>query len=183
MKCIALSGFGNMSQGASLAGDGAETITALEFLPSVLKLEGSYPAIAEIYQLYPGGTVEVVYLKCAESDHMMAQIGKKPAAYIVHALKTLIGKDLARKMAAACCIPKHMSEIDDCTWDDKTKTLVTASEANQSKELNCFDSPFWNQVFDIEEMIALQKKEKVAWMKSRLHTFLEGIKIVDLSRY
>jgi hypothetical protein len=53
MKCIALSGFGNMSQGALLAGDGAETITALKFLPSVLKLEGGYPAIAEIYQLYP----------------------------------------------------------------------------------------------------------------------------------
>jgi len=160
MKCIALSGFGNMSQGALLAGDGAETITALEFLPSVLKLEGGYPAIAEIYQLYPGGTVEVIYLKCAESDHMMAQLGKNPAAYIVHALKALIGEDSARRMAAACCIPEHVSEIDDCTWDEKTKTLVTASEANQSKELNCFDSPFWNQAFDIEEMLALQRKEK-----------------------
>jgi len=37
---------------------------------------------------------------------------------------------------------------------------VTASEANQSKELNCFDSPFWNQAFDIEEMLALKRKEK-----------------------
>ena len=160
MKCVALSGFGNMSQGALLAGDGAETITALEFLPSVLKLEGGYPAIAEIYQLFPGGTVEVVYLKCAESDHMMAQIEKNPAAYIVHALKALIGEDSARRMAAACCVSEHVSEIDECTWDEKTKTLVTASESNQSKELNCFDSPFWNQAFDIEEMLALKRKEK-----------------------
>jgi len=91
---------------------------------------------------------------------MMAQLGKNPAAYIVHALKALIGGGSARKMAVACCIPEHFSEIDDCTWDEKTKTLVMASEANQSKKLNCFDSPFWNQAFDIEEMLALQKKEK-----------------------
>ena len=54
MKCMTISGFRNMSQGVALAGDGAEKITALEFLPSVLKLEGGYPVIAEIYQLFPG---------------------------------------------------------------------------------------------------------------------------------
>jgi hypothetical protein len=160
MKCMAISGFGNMSQGVALAGDGAEKITALEFLPSVFKLEGGYPVIAEIYQLFPGGTVEIVYLKCAESEHMLAQLSKNPAAYIVHALKQLIGEDTARKMAVTCCIPEHISEIDECTWDEKTKTLNTANEANQKKEFDCFDSPFWNHAFDIKEMLALEKKEK-----------------------
>jgi hypothetical protein len=61
MKCVAISGFGNMSQGVALTGDGAEKNTALEFLPSVIKLEGEFQAFAEIYQLYPGGTVEIVY--------------------------------------------------------------------------------------------------------------------------
>jgi len=115
MKCMAISGFGNMSQGVALAGDGAEKITALEVLPRVLKLEGGYPVIAEIYQLFPGGAVEIVYLKCAESKHMLAQMSKNPAAYIVHALKQLIGEDTARKMVSACCIPEHISEINDCT--------------------------------------------------------------------
>ena len=91
---------------------------------------------------------------------MLAQMSKNPAAYIVHALKRLIGEETARKMAATCCIPEHISEIDDCTWDEKTKTLTTANEANQKKEFDCFDSPFWNQAFDIEEMLALEKKEK-----------------------
>jgi hypothetical protein len=149
MKCIAFTGFGNMSQGVSLAGDRAEKITALEFLPSILKLEGGYPAIAEIYQLFPGVTVEIAYLKCLESEHMMLQISKNPAAYIVHALKTIIGEDSARKMATACCIPEHISEINECTWDEKTKTLTTLSEASQKEELDCFDSPFWNQAFNI----------------------------------
>lgn len=104
--------------------------------------------------------MEIVYLKCAEGEHMMTQLSKNPAAYIVHALKALIGEDSARKMATACCLPEHISEIDDCTWDDESKTLTTASEATQKKELDCFDSPFWNQAFDIEEMLALEKKEK-----------------------
>ena len=160
MKCVAISGFGNMSQGVALAGDGAEKITALEFLPSVIKLEGGFPAFAEIYQLYPGGTVEIVYLKCAESDHMIAQISKNPAAYIVHALKDLIGEESARKMASACGLPEHISEIDDCKWDNNTKTLTTASEEKQKKELDCFNSPFWNQAFDIKEMLALEMKQK-----------------------
>jgi len=91
---------------------------------------------------------------------MLAKLSKNPAAYIVHALKQLIGEDMARKMAVACCIPEHISEIDDCTWDEKTKTLTTANEANQNEEFDCFDSPFWNNAFDIEEMLALEKKEK-----------------------
>jgi hypothetical protein len=149
-----------MSQGLSLAGNGADKITVLKFLPSVLKLEGGYPAIPEIYQLYPGGTVEIVYLKYAESEHMLTQMSKNPAAFIVHALKHLVGEDTARKMASTCCIPEHISEINECAWDEKTKTLTTANEANQKKEFDCFDSPFWNQAFDIEEMLALEKKEK-----------------------
>ena len=143
-----------------MAGNGAKKITALEFLPSVIKLEGGFPAFAEIYQLYPGGTVEIVYLKCVESNHMIAQISKNPAAYIVHALKDLIGEESARKMASACGLPEHISEIDDCKWDNKTKTLTTASEEKQKKELDCFNSPFWNQAFDIEEMLALEMKQK-----------------------
>ena len=54
---------------------------------------------------------------------------------------------------------EHISEINECTWDKKTKTLTTSSEASQKKELDCFDSPFWNQAFDIEEMLALDKKD------------------------
>ena len=37
MNCIAFTGFGNMSQGVSLEGDGAEKITVLEFLPKYTK--------------------------------------------------------------------------------------------------------------------------------------------------
>lgn len=160
MQCTSINGFGNMTLGVALAGDGAEAITGLEFLPSVLKLEGGFPAIAEIYQPFPGSPVTVVYLKCSEGEHMMAQLNKNPAAYIVHALMQIIGEDAARKMAITCCIPEHISEIDECTWDDKSKTLTTASESSQKKELDCFDAPFWNQAFDIEEMLELEKKEK-----------------------
>jgi hypothetical protein len=60
---------------------------------------------------------------------MLAQMSKNPAAYIVHALKQLIGEDTTRKMASACCIPEHINEIGDCTWDEKTKTLTTANKA------------------------------------------------------
>ena len=38
--------------------------------------------------------------------------------------------------------------------------MTTASKATQKNELGCFDSPFWNQAFDIEEMLTLEKREK-----------------------
>jgi hypothetical protein len=78
MTSVTLSGFTDLSAGVLIAGEGTEDITGLEFLPKVLKVAGGIPLIAEMYQIYPGCNVEVVFLDCSEGHHIWAQMQKNP---------------------------------------------------------------------------------------------------------
>ena len=72
MEVATIHGFGDMNAGTGLTGeDDTNIISGFDFIKSVLKLTGSFPAIAEAYQLGPGQLLELVYPKCVEGHHMV----------------------------------------------------------------------------------------------------------------
>ena len=143
MSSVKLSGFTNMSAGVLLAGEGTEAITGLEFLPKVLKVAGGIPLIAEIYQIHPGCEVEVIFLDCTEGHHIIAQLQKNPAAYLFHALRNSVDEPSVRRMAVGICEAVYVDEIDECEWNEETKTLTIPSEKEGNKTLEHKDSLFW----------------------------------------
>ena len=160
MSSVKLSGFTNMSAGVLIAGEGTEAITGLEFLPKVLKVAGGIPLIAEIYQIHPGCEVEVIFLDCTEGHHIIAQLQKNPAAYLYHALKNSVDETSVRRMAVGICEPVYVDEIDECEWNEETKTLTIPSEKEGNKIMEHKDSPFWRLAIELVEKDEYEKKNK-----------------------
>ena len=160
MSSMKLSGFTNMSAGIFIAGEGTEAITGLEFLPKVLKVAGGIPLIAEIYQIHPGCEVEVIFLDCTEGHHIIAQLQKNPAAYLYHALKNSVDEPSVRRMAVGICEPVYVDEIDECEWNEETKTLTVPSEKEGNKIMEHKDSPFWRLAIELVEKDEYEKKNK-----------------------
>ena len=160
MSSMKLNGFTNMSAGILIAGEGSEAITGLEFLPKVLKVAGGIPLIAEIYQIHPGCEVEVIFLDCPEGHHIIAQLQKNPAAYLYHALKNSVDEPSVRRMAVGICEPVYVDEIDECEWNEETKTLTIPSEKEGNKIMEHKDSPFWKLAIELVEKDEYEKKNK-----------------------
>ena len=160
MSSVKLSGFTNMSAGVLIAGEGTEAITGLEFIPKVLKVAGGIPLVAEIYQIHPGCEVEVIFLDCAEGHHIISQLQKNPAAYLYHALKNSVDESTVRKMAVGICESVYVDEIDECEWNEETKTLTIPSEKEGNKTLEHKDSPFWKLAIELVEKDDYDKKHK-----------------------
>jgi len=160
MSSVKLSGFTNMSAGVLLAGEGTEAITGLEFLPKVLKVAGGIPLIAEIYQIHPGCEVEVIFLDCTEGHHIIAQLQKNPAAYLFHALRNSVDEPSVRRMAVGICEAVYVDEIDECEWNEETKTLTIPSEKEGNKTLEHKDSPFWKMAIELVEKDEYDKRNK-----------------------
>jgi hypothetical protein len=154
MEVATIHGFGDMNAGTGLTGENdMNIISSFDFIKSVLKLTGGFPAIAEAYQLGPGEQVELVYPKCAEGHHMVENLKKNPAAFLAHSLKTVIpDTDFTWRMVVAICDAACTHEVQACEWDQETKTLSTPTDIADKEKANFDNAPWWENAFDLSAL-------------------------------
>jgi hypothetical protein len=154
MEAATIHGFGDMNAGTGIMGeDDTNIISGFDFIKSVLKLAGGFPAIAEAYQLGPGEQVELVYPKCAEGHHMVENLKKNPAAFLAHSLKTVIpDTDFTWRMVVAICDAACTHEVQACEWDQETKTLSTPTDIADKEKANFDNAPWWENAFDLSAL-------------------------------
>jgi hypothetical protein len=152
MEAATMYGWGDLSAGAKMSVTDTKAVLGFNFIKNTLKLTGSFPVIAKIYQNLPGSVFEIIYPKCKEGNHLMDQLKKNPAAYIVYSLKRIIPDEFVLNVVAAIFDTSYVQKIHDCKWDSETETITKPSAIADRERADIKDAPWWQDAFDLTEM-------------------------------
>jgi hypothetical protein len=115
-----------------------------------IRLSDGHQLVTEVHQASTlVGLVHIVNPNTPEAERMAIMMNKNLPAYIGHVLRDqgLSDSFLFELVKQSCC-PVMVSEINQCTWDSETRTLVTKREAESSKneeeleKTSCFKDAF-----------------------------------------
>ncbi len=100
-----------------------------------IRLSDGHQLVAEVHQASTlVGLVHIVIPNTPEAERMVIMMNENFPAFIGHVLwdQGLLDSFLFELVKQSCC-PVMVSEINQCTWDSETGTLVTKREAESSK--------------------------------------------------
>jgi hypothetical protein len=85
-------------------------------------------------------------------------------------LRNSVDEPSVRRMAVGICEPVYVNKIDECEWNEETKTLTIPSEKEGNRILEHKDSPFWKLAIELVEKDKYDKKNK---KKFNLEAFID----------
>ncbi len=110
-----------------------------------IKLSNGHQLIAEVHQASTlVGPVHIMISNTPEAKRMVIMMNKNVAAYVGHVLEDqgLPDTFLFELVKQSCC-PVMVSEINKCTWDSDTSTLVTKQDAEANKNEEDLEKALW----------------------------------------
>ena len=121
-----------------------------------IKLSNCHQLIAEIHQASMlVGPVHILIPNTPEAKRMVIMMNKNFAAYVGHVLKDQgLPETFLFELIKQSCCPVMVSEINQCTWDSKTGTLVTKRDAKANKNEEDLEKASWfNDAFANLEIV------------------------------
>ena len=110
-------------------------ISLRDLLLKYFKTKRGKPAIAEVHQGTRMGPVSVVYPNTSEAELMFERLNKNVAFYLISMLKAQgLPEELLRRIMIASCTPECWVTAQQCTWDDKNKTVLLPGEKDGDEE-------------------------------------------------
>jgi hypothetical protein len=110
-----------------------------------IKLSDGHQLIAEVHQASTlVGPVHIAIPNTPEAERMVIMMNKNFPAYVGHVLKDqgLPEIFLFELVRQSCCLVMA-SEINQCTWDSNTGTLVTKQDAKVNKNEEDLEKASW----------------------------------------
>jgi hypothetical protein len=110
-----------------------------------IRLSDGHQLVAEVHQASTlVSLVHVVIPNTPEAKWMVIMMNKNFPAYIGHVLRDQgLPDSFLFELVKQLCCPVMVSEINQCTWDSKTGTLVTKCEAKSSKNEEELEKASW----------------------------------------
>ena len=110
-------------------------ISLRDLLLKYLKLKNGKRAIAEVHQGTRMGPVSVVFSNTSEAEMIFERMNKNVAAYLIQMLMEQgLPEELLKRIMEASCTPECWTTAQQCTWDEKNKTLLLPGEADGDEE-------------------------------------------------
>ncbi len=110
-----------------------------------IKLSNGHQLIVEVHQASTlVGLVHIVIPNTPEAKRMVIMKNKNFAAYVGHVLEDQgLPETLLFELVKQSCCPVMVSEINQCTWDSDTSTLITKRDAKANKNEEDLEKALW----------------------------------------
>jgi hypothetical protein len=101
-------------------------------LLSLFKLKDKSPLIAEVHQLTPGDSIQVVHPNIPEAEALLINMQKHAGGFIYYDLTDAgIDDGFIKAMLRKFVDPMLVHEVDQCQWDSATRSITTPSELEE----------------------------------------------------
>ena len=118
--------------------------TMRQILYSMVKLSDGHSLFAEIHQRVGAQSIEVVVPNTPEAETMIAMMNKNTAAYLYYYLLDMqVDRSFLLALLGKSCCPTLVHAIQECTWDSKERSLLTAREAAEDETTRALESAAW----------------------------------------
>ena len=118
--------------------------TLCQVLLKHFKLADGTSLIAEVHQRGPMGIVEVIVPNIPEAEALILMMNRQFPAFCYH---YLLGKGMdetfVRHLLKESCCPTLVSQIENCTWDEENKSIITAAQAEEDARLQELENAAW----------------------------------------
>ena len=95
-------------------------------LLSLFKLEDKSPLIAEVHQLAPGDSIQVVHPNIPEAESLLVNLQKHAGGFIFYDLTDAgVDDSFIKAVLRKFVDPMLVHEVDQCHWDSATRTITT----------------------------------------------------------
>ena len=118
-------------------------MTLRHVLYNYVKLTDGHALCAELHQLSPLSSVDVVIPNTPEAERMMLMMKKNLGAYLNYYLTDLgMGPIFINNLLRASIDPSMLHGIQHCTWDKKTRLLITP-ECEEEEQKKAMETAAW----------------------------------------
>lgn len=101
-------------------------------LLSLFKLKDKSPLIAEVHQLAPGDSIQVVHPNIPEAEAVLLNMQKHVGGFIYcDLLDAGIEESFVKAMLRKFVDPMLVHEVDQCSWDSSTRTITTPAKLEE----------------------------------------------------
>lgn len=108
------------------------------------KLSDGTSLFAEVHQHGPLGAVDVIMPNTPKADAMVLMINRHFPAFCCHYIKDAgLDERFVEMLLKEACCPTLLSSIEDCTWDARTKLILTAAQASEEAHMNELENAAW----------------------------------------
>jgi hypothetical protein len=101
-------------------------------LLSLFKLKDKSPLIAEVHQLAPGDSVQIVHPNIPEAEALLLNMQKHAGGFLFYDLLDAgIAEEFIQEMLRKFVDPMLVHEVEQCQWESATRTISTPAELEE----------------------------------------------------
>ena len=140
-----------------------------------IKLADGSSLVAEIHQRGTMGLVELVVPNTPEAEAMVLMMNRNVAAFCFHyLLHTGLDETFVKNLLRASCCPTLYGQINNCTWDATTLSIVTPQQVAEEKRLAELEKAAWYKDEFGKHMVDKMKKIKKTYSDPEAMYDLDG---------
>jgi len=139
-----------------------------------MKLEDGHSLFAELHQESPLASVDAVIPNTPEAETMVLMMKRNIGAFLSFYLDGKMDARFKTDLLKASIDPSLLHEIEHCTWDPKTKVLITPNE-EKAKEARTIEDAAWYH----DEFAALTGAEGKKGKKKKTYATAEMLYDMD----
>ena len=114
-----------------------------------IKLDDDHSLFAELHQESPLASVDAVIPNTPEAETMVLMMKRNIGAFLHFYLADKVDRRFLKHLLQASIDPSLLHDISNCTWDEKTKVLITPNEENDKNVQKMEDAAWYNDEFAV----------------------------------